>query len=495
MINDDQLVPVVAYARISADLERDGHGVEDQHNVNDETAAALGLRIVHYYTDNDLSAAKANVVRPDFEGMLKALKAGQLPDGQEVRGAIVVADDRLVRRVGDYERFVDALTHDDGRIYADAKGIKDLYNEDVESMGLFGVVIAKAEVRKIKRRTRRSHRRRAEQGIPVGGTRPFGWKADKRALEPEEAELLAKAARDVIAGKSLHSILAAWGDEGVRTVHGNVWRSRSLKLSLWNPRLCGWRRHNGDLVRDAGGVPVVGQWEPIITPKEWMAIDALFSARLGPNIKADGTITDYRTPSHLLTGILRCGKPKADGQICNAPLRASTRADLSGGYLYQCPSRSMGGCGGSARNGTKVDEYITEAVLAKLEERAAVKSETDSVWGGEDELNRLMAKQRKMLQAWQEDQISDELFFPENHKMESRIKELRKERTQHALRVQRASVVTEDVREQWESGRLDMAQKRALIREALHAVIVRPVGGGGRRPFNPDLLDPKWTEG
>ncbi|MGW6025568.1 recombinase family protein [Streptomyces sp. NPDC055099] len=86
MIKGDQLVPVVAYARISADLERDGHGVEDQHNVNDETAAALGLRIVHYYTDNDLSAAKANVVRPDFEGMLKALKAGQLPDGQRYVG-------------------------------------------------------------------------------------------------------------------------------------------------------------------------------------------------------------------------------------------------------------------------------------------------------------------------------------------------------------------------------------------------------------------------
>lgn len=113
----------------------------------------------------------------------------------------------------------------------------------------------------------------------------------------------------------------------------------------------------------------------------------------------------------------------------------------------------------------------------------------------EEELDRLMVKQRKMLQAWQEDQVSDELFFPENHKMESRIKELRKERTQHALQVQRASVVTENIREQWYSGKLDMAQKRALVREALHAVIVLPVGGGGRRPFNPDLLVPKWTEG
>ncbi|MDQ0941147.1 recombinase family protein [Streptomyces sp. V1I1] len=493
MSSDDQLVPVVAYARISADLARDAHGVEDQHLVNDETAATLGLKIMHYYTDNDLSAAKADLVRPDFEAMLKVLKVGHLPDGRTVRGAIVVADDRLVRRVGDYERFVDAVTFEDRRIYADAKGLKDLYNEDVESMGLFGVVVSKAEVRKIRRRTRRSHRRRAEQGIPVGGTRPFGWEHDKLTLRPEEARHLAQAARDVIAGKSLHSILEAWRDAELRTVHNNVWQSRSLKLALWNPRMCGWRKHNGELVRDADGVPVVGKWDPIITPKEWMAIDALFSARVGPNIKADGTITDYRTPSHLLTGILRCGKPKEDGKFCNAPLRVSTRPDLSGGYVYQCPSRSMGGCGGSARNGAKVDEYITEAVLAKLEERAAVKQELDAEWGGEEELNRLMTKQRTMLQKWQEDQISDELFFPENHRMESRIKELRKERTQHALQIQRASALTEDVREQWYSNKLDMAQKRALVREALHAVIVLPVGGGGRRPFNPDLLVPKWT--
>lgn len=494
MNNDDRLVPVVAYARISADLARDGHGVEDQHKVNDEGAARLGLKIVHYYTDNDLSAAKAEVVRPDFEAMLKVLRAGRLPDGQTVRGAIVVADDRLVRRVGDYERFVDALTYEDGRIYADSKGIKDLYNEDVESMGLFGVVIAKAEVRKIKRRTRRSHRRRAELGIPVGGKRPFGWDDDKRTLRPGESELLAQAARDVIAGKSLHSILAKWGEEGVRTVHGNEWKSRALKLALWNPRLCGWRKHNGELVRDADGIPVVGQWEAIITPKEWMAIDALFSSRVGPNVKADGTITDYRTPSHLLTGILRCGKPKEDGQICNAPLRVSTRPDLSGGYVYQCSSRSMGGCGGSARNGAKVDEYVTEAVLAKLEERKAAKKAIDAEWEGEEELDRLTRKQRKLLGAWQEDQISGELFFPENQKMEARIKELRKERTQHALRVQRASAVTDDVRKKWYSNQLDMAQKRALVREALHAVIVLPVGGGGRRPFNPDLLVPRWIE-
>ncbi|MFD0430251.1 recombinase family protein [Streptomyces zhihengii] len=457
------VIPVVSYARISVDTARDGHGVEDQHKVNAETAVRLGWTIVHRYTDNDLSAAKAGVLRPDFETMVKSLKAGHLPDGQPVRGVIVVADDRLARRAGDYERFVDALTYEEGRLYADAKGSKNLYSEDVESMGLFGVVISKMEVRKMQRRARRSHRARAEMGIPVGGKRPFGWQVDKLTLEPEEAAWLAKGAREVIAGRSMHSILREWRDADVRTINGKAWASRSLKLAMWNPRLCGWRKHNGELVRDANGVPVVGRWEPIITSKEWMAIDAIFSARVGPRVKADGTVADYRTPSYLLTGILRCGKPGGDGRICNSPLRAAVRPDLSGGYLYQCPSREMGGCGGTGRNGAKIDEFITEAVLSKLEERVgAVQVETR--WAGEGELDRLTRKQRKLLQAWQKDQISDELFFPENQRMESRVKQLREDRTRHVLNQQRAAEVTGDVRGRWNSGRLDLAQKRALIR-------------------------------
>src|SRR5690242_3551981 len=78
-------IPVVSYARISADTKRDEHGVQDQHKLNRETAARYGWTVVHEFTDNDKSAAKADVVRDDFEAMLKVLRSGELPDGGEVR--------------------------------------------------------------------------------------------------------------------------------------------------------------------------------------------------------------------------------------------------------------------------------------------------------------------------------------------------------------------------------------------------------------------------
>lgn len=111
---EDQAVPVVSYARISADTARDEHGVADQHKVNRETAARLGWTVVNEITDNDRSASKLSVVREGFEQLLRILWSGHLPDGASARGVVVVADDRLARRSGDYERFVDALTHQCG---------------------------------------------------------------------------------------------------------------------------------------------------------------------------------------------------------------------------------------------------------------------------------------------------------------------------------------------------------------------------------------------
>src|SRR5262249_44328466 len=140
-----------------------------------------------------------------------------------------------------------AITYRDGRVYADARGPKDLYSEDVESMGLFGAVISKMEVRKMQRRMRNSHRARANQGTPPGGTRPFGWLPDRLTLDPYEAPLLRRAAEEFIAGRSLNSIVNEWQRIGAVTTLGNRWTATSLKATL-SIRGC------------AAGGPSTGSW-------------------------------------------------------------------------------------------------------------------------------------------------------------------------------------------------------------------------------------------
>ncbi|MET8146471.1 recombinase family protein [Sphaerisporangium sp. NPDC005288] len=498
----DDLVPVVSYQRASADKARDEHTVTDQRKVNQMTAGRLGWRIVHAFTDNDKSAAKEGVIRDDFEAMLRVLRAGRLPDGTRVQGCVVVAEDRLVRRAGDYERFVDAITSSDGRVFADARGPKDLYSEDVESMGLMGAVLSRMEVKKMRRRVTRWHRSRAEDGVIPNGYRPFGWRDDRRMLDPVQATAIRKAVQAILAGGSLNSIVRNWQETGFLTTRGNAWEAQTLKQLLRNPRLCGWRKINGEIVKDADGKPVQGQWEAIITPQEWEAVQAIFDARRGKQVGSNGVIgnlpTDFRDHTYLLTGILRCGRPKDDGTLCMAKLRVTSHRDCDH-HVYACRSKAQGGCGRLARRGDMVDVFVSEVVLAKLEEQPLEAAQVEP-WTGASELEETETQLRELRDHWHKKKVSNSLFFSEVERLEGEISRLTKERAQHEAAARRARSTVTDIRRRWYSDtdddRLDMAQKRALLREAFHAVIVHPVGQGrgSRGTFDPDKLELIWRE-
>jgi len=498
---ESDLIPVVDYARASADKAKDEHTIKDQQAVNERTAERLGCRIVARFADNDKSAMKDGVVRDDFEEMLRVLRAGQLADGTAVMGCIVVADDRLIRRTGDYERFVDALTFEEGRVYADARGFKDLYSEDVESMGLMGAVISRMEIKKMRRRARQWHRARAREGNVLPGSRPFGWLEDRKTLHPIEAPLLRQAVERILAGGSVTAICNEWKRKGVKTVRGNDWVHRTLSRALVNPRLCGYRAIRDELVLDDQGQPVVGQWEPIIAPDQWAAVRAIFAERKGKMIDRFGGTRgelprDFREHSYLLSGIARCGVVLDDGVMCNQTLRAGvvTGADY---HRYSCKSPALGGCGRLTRRGDLVDEFVSEAVLAKLEERTAQSADVGP-WLGAEDLSAKEEQLRELRVRFAKHTISNTLFFEEVERLEPEIQRLRGERERHTLTAERAAQDLTDIRRRWYSetddDRLDLTQKRTYVREALHAVIIHPAGKG-RRPFNPDLLEPIWREG
>ena len=80
------MIPVVSYARISVDGRKDEHGVQDQHAVNRETAARHGWTVVHEFTDNDKSAAKARRGPRRLRGDARALRAGSSTTARRFRG-------------------------------------------------------------------------------------------------------------------------------------------------------------------------------------------------------------------------------------------------------------------------------------------------------------------------------------------------------------------------------------------------------------------------
>ena len=180
------------------------------------------------------------------------------------------------------------------------------------------------------------------------------------------------------------------------------------------------------------------------------------------------------------------------------PPGESERSKHSANAQVKRQAKTAGGCGGLGRRGDLCDEYISEAVLAKLEERAMT-ADSSEPWQGEADLERQREKLARLRAEWDDDHISDELFFGSARRLEDRIRQLRSEQAKHALTAERASraAATDvaELRARWyeaeDAGGLPISIKRAYLRESLHAVIVHPAGGG-RKPFNPDLLELIW---
>ncbi|WP_082119947.1 recombinase family protein, partial [Saccharothrix sp. ST-888] len=327
---------VLAYCRISDDAhKRDGHGVEDQTRHCARIAERGRMVVIHHYIDNDKSASKAGVVRDDFDKMIEALEKGFTEHGYPVDGVLCVADDRLYRGAHAYERFVDSFTAHPDRVYADDTGRHDLYGDGAEYRGLLGVAASRSETKKKKRRARLNHLARAERGEPVSGRRPFGWKDDKLTLDPGESAVVSQGVKNLLAGKSITTVTNSFNKSGFTSTMGNSWQLQTVKQILRNPRICGYRKLNGELVTDADGNPVIGKWEAIVTPKEWYAVTALLEKRRNAG-GWDGSGDGKNTPrKYLLTGLLRCGRKLENGSACNAKLYGAPARKT---HAYRCRS-------------------------------------------------------------------------------------------------------------------------------------------------------------
>lgn len=479
---------VVCYARISFDgRAKDAHGIEDQHRDLSDKANAFDWLIVYRYTDNDKSASKEAVVRDDFEQMLTDLAAGQTPDGYPIHGVMAVNDDRLYRRPGDWERFLRSFTALEERVYWDSNGHQDLYAEGFEIKGLLGVAMSLAETRKKQRRSRASHRSRAVRGQSASAWRPFGWDDDKLSLRPDEAKAIHTAVRDVIAGASIAEITKRWKDAEYITVRGNPFQYQTVKQVLTNARLCGYREIKGELVRDADDQPIVGEWETIITPKEWFAVIAAMRARGGPGA---GQPTGGLVHKYLLTGILRCGATLEDGTRCNAKMKGQKANQwVTYEHGYFCKKTVDGGCSGTYKRGDETDKHITSLVIAKLSEDAAAANADVPDWGRDEELEGAIRRRGALEQRWHNGDIDDEQFFRNLPGIEKAIKELRADQAKNLAMKAAAEEATADIAKEW--GKKTLTQQRELIKKALHAVIALPSGMGNKK-FNVDQLIPVW---
>ncbi|MGY4918022.1 recombinase family protein [Streptomyces sp. 900116325] len=470
------------YTRISRDDEGDAMGVARQQQDCERLADLRSWQAVKIYEDNDVSAFKRNVVREEFELMLKDLRAG-LIDG------IVAYDlDRLARQPRDLERLIEIFDERPKSEFATVTNDVNLGTPDGRTMARIMVAFANKSSHDASRRIKRKHLELAQQGKDSGGPAPYGWRKDDRSkVDPDAARAIREAQQEVLAGVRIGTIRTRWWEQGLGNPRAGTKRMahHHVEHILTNPRLVGYRTYHGEILTGANGEPVKGEWEPINTVPEWEAVCAAVTER-----KLKQRPGKLLARKYLLSGIARCGlcKTKIRGQI-NQRRKPGSKATK---YTYQC-SVVNGGCGKVARVGEPVDRLIAELVLEEQREKAAALGvPIQQQWPRESELEAVQADINQLIEAEKTKQITVSTLLQLLPTKERERDELKLDRARFYKNQKQAEV-------QVRSGELSLAEffdlpverQQEIVLHSLSAVMIHPAGRG-RRIFDPSLIDPVW---
>jgi DNA invertase Pin-like site-specific DNA recombinase len=488
-IDPDQLVWILL-ARESTDRE-----LQLDHQLSDLRArvADIGGRIAREVPENDSSAFKRQrvklpdgtygyrVVRPEWEKILTALRRGEC-------NALMVPDiDRAMRDPRTLEDLIDTVEMY-GVYVASLTGNIDLTTDAGINSARSLVNQRNQESRNTARRVIDGQRRAAMAGGTHGGRhRPFGWRKDRQRINKREAAHIRREIPRILAGVSPLTLAREWNERQVPTVTGAEWRSGTIRNIYVSARMCGWVIYGGEILYGTDGTPARGKWEPILTEDERNAIVAKWGSRVGrPKSRLGAIGRGYRT-SYLLSPFVRCG-------VCGARMIGTKRRNRRGELedFYRCPAKGAGGCSRVMRIAAPVNTYIKALVIAEQQKIQFRKLDDLPPWTKAQELASLQTRINDQQRNFELGNISAERHFPALARMEAAEAELRREQRQYEGRQQARRHAVANLAEEWEKLDFTMEQKQAAIAQTLTAVIIKPVGKGGR--FHPDQIVPVFRQ-
>jgi DNA invertase Pin-like site-specific DNA recombinase len=454
------------YARISSDREGDNLAISRQLADCEALAARREWTVVERYVDSDISAYSGKR-RPQYQRMLEEIDAGV------VEAVVVYHADRLHRHPRELEDFIDLCQRTKTKL-ATVSGDLDLSTHEGQLLARITGAVARSESDAKSRRNVRKHEELAAAGkVSGGGSRPYGYEADKRTIRAEEAEVIRDCATRVLAGDSLRSICKDMNARGVLTVMGKQWSPQTLRRMLMGPRISGQRAHHGEIVAKA-------EWPAIITARQTQQL----RAKLGdPDRRTNRTARRY-----LLTRLLRCSH-------CGTQLYARPRAD--GSRRYVCASGpGFGGCGKVTVVADPVEAFVVEAVLHRLESpklsEALAKPSTDAKaddW--QAEVERTQAQLDELAGMWAAGEITRGEWLKARPPIEKR-QTTAKKRLAALNRTTALLPFLADaarVREQWQA--MTLTRQQQIVAALLDHVVVGPAVRGRNR-FDHSRLAAVW---
>jgi site-specific DNA recombinase len=448
-------------------------GLDRQEVAADVEAQRQGFRIGRAYTDPALSASKRNVWRPEFEQMLI-----DLPHW----GGLACADfDRVTRHPAVLERLIEIYEKNPHLVFVAPGTPYDLSTADGRMMARAKINMANYEAEQAAKRQRARHAQRREAGKPGGSHRPFGLNADRISVNEAEQAILIRAAEDLVAGKPIHQIKREWDQAGITATTGKLWSRSAMRNMLMSPRMVGYLvskpagdpvpRHLWYAVSERTGERIKAQHGPILPEPLWMAVVAELEGRRRPQQVRPSNVARY-----LLSGLMTCGRPG-----CGQPMRGMW-IKAKGRHVYACQS----GC--STVHGPKADETITGMLLEHWETSPLVEI-SDAPFAHAEQI----AIKRQQLVALTEAFAGGVMDVADYAAGRAAVRDQLEplERLQREWQREHFTGKPMGTVDQWNAADLD--GKRLMARRELLMIVVAPAVRG-RRPFDPQRLDPRWRD-
>ena len=460
---------VAIYARISQDRSGEGLGVQRQLEDCREQARMRGWVVVEEYVDNDVSAYSGKR-RPEYSRML-----ADIADG--LRDAVIVYHtDRLHRRPIELEEFTQVC---------ERAGVTDLVTvqqeitiggeSDMLVSRIMGAVAAQESAAK-SRRQKRKMREIAESGMPHAGgsNRPFGFAEDRVTHDPVEAQIIRDLADRILAGETLISVARWLNQQGIPTVKGKVWQTSTVRDVLKNPRIWGMRTYQGTVIGP-------GAWEPIVSQEK--------GERIRQILTDPARRTNRSARSYLLSGLCRCatcGKVMVSGRA-------------RGRRIYRCRKDPGGhGCGGPTIGADMVEEWITEAVLFRLDSPELISALAQASSGSDgqvqllDQISNDEARLEQLAASWADGDITKAEWQVARGRIKPRLDANKRQLAQLGNNAALGAFMGhgDDVRAKWES--LNLTRQVAIVKAVLEYVTINRAIHVGRKGLDPQRLSPVW---
>lgn len=459
------------YVRISEDRAGAGLGVARQEQDCRELAARRGWDVHDVYVDNDTEAFSGKP-RKNWARLVADVEAGK------VRAIACWHPDRLTRTPRENEDVID-LADRFGLQLGNVTGEIDLSTPAGRLIFRQFGAYARYESEHKSERQRRANTQLAASGkLHPGGKRCYGYARDGAIIE-EEAAVIRAAAKQVLAGDSIRSVLRGFNEQGIRTSTGRPWSPNSLKRVLTNPRLVGKRVHKGTVVAD-------GDWEPILDETQHQRLTSVLTS---PSRRTN--MRSSRARRYLLTGgIIRCG-------LCGNALQGQPSNSGKPGYVCH-PNPQTNACGRIRIAAAGIEAETADRVLGRLASptirrrlAAQVQTNPDSGELLTDQLGDLEARLKQLGEDYAEGLIGRTEFHAARARVQLRIDETR-------VAVARAAQVeslpgggsAEDLAQWWETASLE--RRRDLITVLIDHISIAPVTRRGYTGYDPDRVTFVW---